>query len=106
MGFETCFNTQYSNTPALHHSSWYVRQISPLWGDTKAGISDGPCLPRIAGDSLSFVPARHRLRLRRGGRDFVPLWQTILVFVRLWQTFISFGKAFSYRHQDSKALNK
>jgi hypothetical protein len=106
MGFETCFNTQYSNTPALHHSSWYVRQISPLWGDTKAGISDGPCLPRIAGDSLSFVPARHRLRLRRGGRDFVPLWQKFLVFVRLWQTFISFGKAFSCRHQDSKALNK
>jgi len=30
----------------------------------------------------SFVPARHRLRLRRGGQVFVPWWQIFLGSLR------------------------
>jgi len=38
----------------------------------------------IKNNSIVLVPARHRLRLRRGGRVLVPLWQDTRVDTLLY----------------------
>jgi hypothetical protein len=39
-----------------------------------------------------FVPARHRLRLRRGGRVFVPSWQIISSLFRFAGAVFQFSE--------------